>query len=217
MKPSTVGLGYPSSRQFCTPDCTASSCCCQLRLRISSRMLSTPLLYISVTFVPHFCYLWPHFCCQKCTSLLQFMFPTSKQPWVPASRAWHPCMWHMETLTFPFIPNGTSHHWISKIFPWQGKEKQICKEGQKKVVWRKEGRKKCWRSAKRAQPWVRAGDAWHRGTSQSGSGLSRAPAALGQPAVTQGSRSLTSLYSQQSPPEQGLFIYFGNKRLSCTN
>lgn len=92
------------------------------------------------------------------TSLLQFMFPTSKQPWVPASRAWHPCMRHMETLTFPFIPNGTSHHWISKIFPWQRKEKQICKEGQKKVVRRKEGRKeevleKCQESTAMGKGW----------------------------------------------------------------
>lgn len=75
---------------------------------------------------------WPHFCC----TLLQCMFATSKRPWVPASRAWHPCMWHTETLTF--IPNSTSHHWISTIFPWQRKEKQICKEGQEKVVLRKE-------------------------------------------------------------------------------
>lgn len=86
------------------------------------------------------------------TTLLQCVFPTSKQPWVPASRAWHPCMWHMETLTF--IPNSTFHHWISKIFPWQRKEKQMCKEGQKKAVLRKEeALEKCQDSTAMGESW----------------------------------------------------------------
>lgn len=141
--PAPVGLGYPSARQCCTPDCTASSCCCHLRIRISSRMLYTPLLYISVIFVPHFCYLLAPFqlpevdlpaCCNSCS-------PQASSPECqPAEHGTHACgtwkHWHFHLFQMALHITGFLKYSHSK----EKRNKYARKDRKKRFGGRKEGR-----------------------------------------------------------------------------
>jgi len=56
----------------------------------------------------------------------------------PGRKQAEPCTQHVETPTFPFIPNGTSQsHWVYKVLPWQRKEKQTGKAGTEESTFEK--------------------------------------------------------------------------------